>query len=50
MRGFSFFSPGYNLFAWVCLRGDPKPQWQNGWKPGPIVAERPGLRVLELTK
>ena len=52
MRGFSFFSPGYNLLAWVGLRAgrDPKPVWQNGWTVKAVVAERPGLQVLELTK
>lgn len=39
-----------SILALIGVSGDPKVEYQGGWKAGRVLADRPGIRVLELVR
>jgi hypothetical protein len=50
VRAYSFIAGNHGWTVLVGLRGDPAVVWGGGWSPGDIVAERPGVRVIAITR
>lgn len=50
VRAYSFVSGSKGWLVLVGLSGDPALRWGGGWRPVGAVAERPGVRVLSITR
>ena len=50
VRAYSGLSESVNLLVLLGLTGDPELRMKNGWQLGSVVAEMPGVRVVELVR
>lgn len=50
VRAYTGTRGDWGITVLLGLSGDPGVQWANGWAPGRVLAEKPGVRVLEITK
>lgn len=50
VRAYSFVSGTRGWTVLVGLRGDPAVRWGGGWRPVGVVADQPGIRVIEITR
>lgn len=50
VRAYSFIAGGRGWTVLVGVRGDPRVVWGGGWRPVGVIAERPGVQVIEITK
>lgn len=50
VRAYSFVAGASGWTVLVGVTGDPAVEWSNGWRPGRVVAERPGVRILEIMR
>lgn len=50
VRAYSFIAGDRGWTVLVGLRGDPAVEWGGGWHPVKAVADRPGVRVIEIAR
>lgn len=50
VRAYSFIAGGEGYTIALGFSGEPAIEWQNGWRPGTVLADLPGVRVWQLAR
>lgn len=50
IRAYSGVNGDTGILVLLGITGNPSIEWQHGWRAGAVLAERPGVRVLEIQR